>query len=67
MTTWHDDESVEDAIDFWWMNMWFDGYQFTRFAVLIVGEDAHLLTKIQALTSELARHWNEQEPETKPG
>lgn len=67
MTTWHDDEPVEDAIDFWWMNTWFDDYQSNRFAVLILGENADLLTKIKAITFELARHWNAQEPETKMG
>lgn len=67
MTTWHDDAPVEDAIDFWWMNTSFDDYKSNRFAVLIIGETADLLTKIQAITSELARHWNAQEPEIKPG
>ena len=60
MTTWHDDEPVEDAIDFWWMNTWFDDYQSTKFAVLFVGEDAELSTKIKASTSDLASHWNAQ-------
>ncbi len=66
MTTWHD-ESVEDAIDFWWMNTCFDDYESTKFAALIIGEDIDLLTKVQAITSELARHWNGQEPDSKAG
>ena len=67
MTTWHDDEPIEDAIDFWWMNTWFDNYESIKLAILIIGEQADLLTKLQAITSELAQHWNEQEPETKLG
>jgi len=67
MTTWHEDESVEDAIDFWWMNTWFDDYESTRFSVLVIGADSDLFTKIRAITSELARHWNAQTPETKRG
>ena len=67
MTTWHDDEPIEDAIDFWWMNTWFDNYESIKLAILIIGEQADLLTKLQAITSELAQHWNEQESETKLG
>ena len=67
MTTWHDDEPIEDAIDFWWMNTWFDDYESVKLAILIIGEQVDLLTKLQAITSELAQHWNEQEPETKLG
>ena len=67
MTTWHDDEPIEDVIDFWWMNTWFDDYESIKLAILIIGEQADLLTKLQAITSELAQHWNEQEPETKLG
>ena len=67
MTTWHEDESVEDAIDFWWMNTWFDDYESTRLAVLVIGGDSDLFTQIQAITFELAGHWNAQEPETKLG
>ncbi len=67
MTTWHEDESVEDAIDFWWMNTWFGDYESTRFAVLVIGADTDWFTKIQAITSELARHWNAQKPKTKLG
>lgn len=67
MTTWHEDELLEDAIEFWWMNTWFDGYQSTKFAILVVGEDSDLFTKTQAIASDLSRHWNAQEPETKQG
>ena len=67
MTTWHDGEPIEDAIDFWWMNTWFDDYESIKLAILIIEEQADLLTKLQAITSELAQHWNEQEPETKLG
>ena len=67
MTTWHDGEPIEDAVDFWWMNTWFDDYESIKLAILIIGEQADLLTKLQAITSELAQHWNEQEPETKLG
>jgi hypothetical protein len=62
MTTWHDDVPVEDAIDFWWTNTSFHAYQSNNLGVLIIGEDADLFTKIQAITSELALHWNAQEP-----
>ena len=67
MTTCHEDKSIEDAIDFWWMNTSFDYYVATRFAILIVGDNPELVEKIRSMTTELARHWNGQELTLKLG
>ena len=58
MTTWHDAEPIEDAIEFWWMNTCFEDYQSTNFAVLVIGEADSLTAKISNITSDLAQHWN---------
>ena len=67
MTTWHDEESIEDTIEFWWMSTSFDDYDSTRLAILILGDDAGLAAKMVAITTDLMNHWNSQEPETQTG
>ena len=39
MTTWHDDEPIDDVIDFWWFNTTFDNYMPDNFAVFFIGSD----------------------------
>ena len=61
MTTWHEDEPIEDTIEFWWMNTCFNDYESERFAVLIVGDDPEMMSKIRSIANEMAKHWNEQQ------
>jgi len=63
VTTWHDKESIEDTLEFWWMNTWFDDYESTRFGVLVIGDDPELVKRIQCITTEMTDHWNSQEAE----
>jgi hypothetical protein len=47
MTTWHDDESLEDIVFFFLNNTGFDDFTAERFVVLFVGEDGSYLRQIQ--------------------
>ena len=47
MTTWHDDESLEDIVFFFLNNTGFDDFTAERFVVLFVGEDESYLRQIQ--------------------
>jgi len=47
MTTWHDDESLEDIVFFFLNNTSFDYFSAARFVVLIVGEDGSCFGRIQ--------------------
>jgi hypothetical protein len=46
MTTWHDDEPIEDVVDFWWWNTTFDDYVPENFGVFIIGSDTELEDRI---------------------
>ncbi len=60
MTTWHDDESIEDTLDFLWMNTFFDDYESSNFAILILGDTPDLGAEIRILISEMLNQWNRQ-------
>jgi hypothetical protein len=47
MTTWHDDESLEDIVFFFLNNTGFDDFIAERFVVLHVGEDGSHLDQIR--------------------
>jgi len=47
MTTWHDDESLEDIVFFFLNNTSFDSFTAERFVVLLVGEDGSCLDQIR--------------------
>lgn len=60
MTSWHDDERIEDAIEFWWLNTSFDDFLPTKFGILVVGAAPELAAKIQRITCDLEHNWNKQ-------
>jgi hypothetical protein len=39
MTSWHTDESAAEVVWFFLMNTNFDHYAFTRFLILVIGDD----------------------------
>ena len=47
MTTWHDDEPIEDVIDFLWWNTSYEEFESERLAVVIIGVNRELETAIQ--------------------
>jgi hypothetical protein len=53
MTTWHDDEPIEDVVDFWWWNTNFDDFTPTEFLVFFLGSDSEIET---SLTNRIAFH-----------
>jgi hypothetical protein len=59
MTTWHDDEPIEDVIDFLWWNTSYEEFESERLAVVIIGGDRELET---AIRDRFAYH-QEQEAE----
>ncbi len=66
MTTWHDDETIEETIEFWWMNTSFENYQSSNLGILIVGEDSALISKIRHIVSDLECRWHRPRPESEP-
>jgi hypothetical protein len=42
MTTWHDDEPIEDVVDFWWLNTAFEDYVPENFGVFFIGSNPSL-------------------------
>ena len=67
MTTCHEEETIENTIEFWWMNTSFDFYCATRFAVLVIGGNHEFANKTQSIIAELSHQWNSQEPTQKRG
>lgn len=67
MTTWHENDSIEDTMEFWWMNTSFGNYEATRFAVLIIGDKIGFKQRLEHLTSEIADRWNRQDPAATKG
>lgn len=47
MTSWHDDEPIEDVIDFLWRNTSYEEFASERLAVVIIGHDCELETAIR--------------------
>ncbi len=52
MTTSHADESIDDAVHFWWNNTSYEDYKSTNFAILIVGYDADTELELQNTLSD---------------
>ena len=57
MTTWHENESIEDVVEYFRWNTVFDEFVPKRFLVLFVGDDVELKTK---LLGALCRMFNGQ-------
>ena len=57
MTTWHDDEPIEDVIDFLWWNTSYEEFESERLAVVIIGDDGKLETVIR---DRLAYHQKQE-------
>lgn len=47
MTTWHDDEPIEDVIDFLWSNTSYEEFESERLSVVLIGIDFELETAIR--------------------
>lgn len=47
MTTWHDDEPIEDVIHFLWWNTFYEDFESERLAVVIIGVDFELESAIR--------------------
>jgi len=47
MTTWHDDKSLEEAMEYWWLWTSFGNYISTRLAVFIIGEDPDFRQRLE--------------------
>jgi hypothetical protein len=47
MTTWHEDESVEDIVLFFLNNMRFDDWTAVNFLVAVIGGNAQMLADFQ--------------------
>ncbi len=57
MTTWHDDEPIEDVVDFLWWNTSYGEFASERLAVAIIGVDSELES---AIRNRLAYHQIEE-------
>ena len=57
MTTWHEDEPIEDAIDFLWWNTFYEGFESERLAVVLIGADDELK---RAIRMRLANHQKQE-------
>jgi len=57
MTTWHDDEPIDDVVDFLWWNTSYEDFESQRLAVVLIGADDELE---KSLRNRLAYHQNRQ-------
>jgi hypothetical protein len=57
MTTWHDDEPIEDVVDYLWWNTCYEEFASERLAVVIIGVDFELES---AIRNRLACHQIEE-------
>jgi len=57
MTTWHDDEPIEDVIDFLWWNTTYDDFSAERLAIIQLGPD---LTFKKAIRERMDFHYKLQ-------
>jgi hypothetical protein len=55
MTTWYDDESIEDAAQFFALNTSFDDWKPQRFVVLVVGGGHQLEVEVRAAVEQAFR------------
>ncbi len=62
MTTWHEDEPIEDVVDFWWWNTAFADFVPQNFGVFYVGLNAALERRIM----ERIRYHQSQEAAAAP-
>ena len=60
MTTWHDDEPIEDVIDYLWWNTSYDYFEAERLAIVQIGPDAKLETAIRERVSYHLKRQAEQ-------
>ena len=51
MTTWHDDEPIEDVVDFLWWNTSYDCFEAVRLAIVHIGSDARLEASVRERVS----------------
>jgi len=61
MTTWHDDEPIEEVVDFLWYNTACEDFEPERLAVVLIGADDELE---KALRNRLSYH---ERRATEPG
>lgn len=52
ITTSHEGEPIDDAMEYWWIHTSFDGYESTNLAILIVGDDKELVSEIHSKAGE---------------
>ena len=64
MTTWHEDEPIEDVVDFWWWNTAFDDFVPGNFGVFHIGSNLGLENRIWDRIRYHQRR--EAEPDTAP-
>ena len=57
MTTWHEDEPIEDVVDFLWWNTSYEEFESERLAVVIIGDDSELE---MAIRDRLAYHQKQE-------
>jgi hypothetical protein len=57
MTTWHDDEPIEDVIDFLWWNTSYEEFESERLSVVLIGVDFELES---AIRHRLAYHQKQE-------
>jgi len=60
MTTWHDDEAIEDVVDFWWWNTTFEDFIPTEFVVFFLGSDSEIETSLMNRIAFHQRNESEQ-------
>jgi len=65
MTTSHVDESIDDAIHFWWNNTSYENYESTNFAILVVGYDQDAELELQKALSDYSIPFREDSPTNK--
>ena len=58
MTTWHEDDLIEDTVDFWWHNTWFEDYVSENFAVVFLGVDSVIEKNVEDRVTRLESRWH---------
>lgn len=60
VTTWHEDETLEEAFDFVWMNGSF-GVEYPRVTgIFVIGKNEDVTKRVADYATERQREWNER-------
>mgnify|MGYP000139610883 CR=1 FL=1 len=58
MTTWHEDDTIADTVDFWWHNTWFEDYVSNNLAIVFLGSDPAVEEEMEERALSLESKWN---------